>query len=453
MPLVARLRLRLRRDLADERGMALPTALFAMIASLALASAAVLSSVNVQQGTARDHDSKEAIAAADAGAGLALLRLNRFQDSLDPTHPCVGPAGEFQTASGGWCPSTPTESVGGGLFSYRVSAYSASGALSVVAVGVSGTVSRRVNVELFAHDGNNVFLNEKVIGQDKIDLLGTPYIRTDIGTNGDIETHGKTASICGNIRTGIGKSGPTPSCGGKKTEGNEDLPAVNPPADIATNNSNCRLSLTCLNASEVDTYSTESGKKEKEKKRTATDPWDAVKKNINLGSNAKLTLGGGDYLVCGLFVNGGGELIMAAGTHVRIFVDTPEHCGLSAGAIQVEITGNTVSTAYNPAQGTYDVPGIYVIGSPTIPTTVKLGGNTGNTNEMVLYAPYSNIEMYGTADWKGMIAGRTLTLNGSPTIESDPLIPQPDITLASLLERTRYVECTGATASPPNAYC
>lgn len=437
--------------------MALPTALFAMIACFGLGSAAVLSSVNAQQGTARDHDSKEAIAAADAGAGLALLRLNRFQGSLDATHPCVGPSGEYQTPSGGWCPTSATESVGGAVFSYRVSAYSETGALSIVAVGASGTVNRRVNVELFAHDGNNVFLNEKVIGQDKIDLVGTPYIRTDIGTNGDIETHGKTVTICGNIRTGIGKSGPTPSCGGKKTEGNEDLPPVNPPADIATKNSNCRLALTCPNASEVDTYSTESGnskkEKETEKKRTATDPWDAVKKTVNLGSNAKLTLGGGDYLVCGLFVNGGGELIMAAGTHVRIFVDTPEHCGLSAGAVQVEITGNTVSTAYNPAQGTYDVPGIYVIGSPTIPTTVKLGGNSGNTNEMVLYAPYSNIEMYGTADWKGMLAGKTLTVNGTPTIESDPLIPQPDITLASLLERTRYVECTGATASPPNANC
>ena len=74
--------------------MALPTALFAMIASLALASAAVLSSVNVQRGTARDHDSKEAIAAADAGASIALLRLNRFQSKLSPTNRCVGPAGE-----------------------------------------------------------------------------------------------------------------------------------------------------------------------------------------------------------------------------------------------------------------------------------------------------------------------------------------------------------------------
>ena len=59
---------------AASAGMALPTALFAMIASMALASAAVISSVDVQQGTDRDHDSKKAIAAADAGANIALLR-------------------------------------------------------------------------------------------------------------------------------------------------------------------------------------------------------------------------------------------------------------------------------------------------------------------------------------------------------------------------------------------
>ena len=72
--------------------MALPTALFAMIASMALASAAVVASVDVQQGTTRDHGSKEAIAAADAGANVALLRLNRFQSKLSAATPCVGPA-------------------------------------------------------------------------------------------------------------------------------------------------------------------------------------------------------------------------------------------------------------------------------------------------------------------------------------------------------------------------
>ena len=67
--------------------MALPVALFAMIASMALASAAVLATVDVQQGSHRDHSSKSAIAAADAGANVALLRLDRYATVLSADNP------------------------------------------------------------------------------------------------------------------------------------------------------------------------------------------------------------------------------------------------------------------------------------------------------------------------------------------------------------------------------
>src|SRR3954447_20080115 len=113
----------------DQRGIAVPTALMALIASFALASAAVMSTADVQQGTKRDHDSKEAIAAADAGANIALLRLNRYLPSLTAATPCVGPNGESQTAAGGWCPSTATEKVGGATYSYRISTFTESGTI------------------------------------------------------------------------------------------------------------------------------------------------------------------------------------------------------------------------------------------------------------------------------------------------------------------------------------
>ncbi len=425
--------------------MALPTALFAMVASMALASVAVLSSVDVQQGSARDHDSKEAIAAADAGASIALWRLNRFQGSLSSATPCVGPSGETLVASSGWCPATTTESVGDATYAYRVSAYNGTGVYSVVAVGSSGTVSRRVEVGLVSYSGKNVFADEKVIGQDNITLEGTPDIRTDIGTNGNVESKG-SGTICGDIRVGTGKydegTTATPDCSGEVTEGDKNLPEITAPADIATNNSNCRLAQNCTKdpKKEVDTYT---------KKPTSTKPWDATHRTIEVSSNAKLTMGGTDYFVCKLTVQNG-ELIMAAGAEIRIFVDTPEHCGYSAGETQVSITGNAniVSTGYNPSQGSYRIPGIYVLGE----SKVVLTGTSG-TNELMLYAPHSNVEMGGNATWKGMIAGKTLSMHGTPKIESDPNIKAPDITFATLLERSRYVECTGATASPPNASC
>jgi hypothetical protein len=447
----ARIGLRLSLLLRSERGMALPTAVFAMLASFGLASAAVLSSVDVQRGTTRDSGAKSAIAAADAGAGVALLRLNRFQESLSVAHPCVGPAGEWQTASGGWCPATSPESVGGATYSYMVSAYDPGGGLDVIAVGTEGTVSRRVEVSLISYNDIEVFLNERLIGQDNIELKGTPDVLTDIGTNGSINGK-KESTICGKVRHGTGESAiepdgpPTCKTKGEVTEGEKTLPPVVLPEGIETNNDNCRLEETPpVGCSGTDTYS---------KKRSSTRPWDKTNRIINVEQNAKLTMGGEDYFVCKLSIENG-QLIMPAGAHVRIYVDTPEHCGLSAGAVQVKVTGNAsiVSTGYKPTEGNYSVPGIYVLGSPTIPTTVDLSGNAGNENELMLYAPYSDLWISGSANWIGMFAGKSVTMDGTPRIESAPGMTQPDITYQTLLERTRYVECTGASASPPDANC
>lgn len=423
--------------------MALPTALFAMIVGLGLASAAVFASVDAQRGTQRDGNSKNAIAAADAGAGVAMLRLNRFQSSLSASQPCVGPGGEAQTPSGGWCPATAPESVGSAQFSYRVSAFQDGTPVSVVSVGTADSVSRRIEVGLVSYNGESVFVDEKLIGQDGIELDGTPDIYTDIGTNGDIVSDG-SGTICGNVRHGIGRSAPDPDCDGDVSEGNKDLPPVVPPPGIETNNSNCRLALTCVDRSEVDTYT---------KRRSSTVPWDPVTRTITVSQNATLTLGGNDYWVCRLEAQNG-QLIMADGANVRIYFDTPENCGLSAGDAQVSITGNAdiVSTGYNPSEGNFAVPGLYLLGSPNIPTSVVLTGNSG-TNELVLYAPYSDIEVGGNANWIGMIAGKSLFIHGTPTITSDPNIDLPDAFYTSLWERTGYVECTGATATPLDANC
>jgi hypothetical protein len=451
MAAIGQLRYRLRLFLRSEQGMALPTALFAMIASFALASAAVLSSIDVQQGSKRDHNSKEAIAAADAGASVALLRMNRFQNDLTETNPCVGPNGEPQTPTGGWCPPSPTETVNGATFYYQVSEYHKHSEVSVVAVGTSGTVSRRVDVGMISHEGEKVFANEGLIGQENIALEGTAVeIKTNIGTNGSITSNGH-ATICGDLRHGNGHTYPEgePKCGGTVSEGEKDLPPIEVPENLATQNTNCRLVPNCTGpapTSEVDTYT---------KKRTSTNPWTpgtvtASIGKISVGQNASLTLGGADYLVCGIFVDSG-QLIMKSTSQVRIFVDTPEHCGLAPGATQVEMKGNAniESTGFTAEQG-YAVPQIYVLGD----SGVKLTGNaTANKNELMLYAPYSEVELGGNATWIGLLAGKSMRLHGSPVIEKY-MGPAPEkLTLTSLWERTHYVECTGGSTSTPDAYC
>jgi hypothetical protein len=433
--------IRLIRDLRrDERGIAVPTALMALIATFAISSVAVMSTVDVQQGTKRDHDSKEAIAAADAGANIALLRLNRYLPSLTTAHPCIGPNGEYQTAVSGWCPATATESVGGATYSYAVSAYAGTGkALNVVSVGASGTVQRRVNVAMLTSSGKGVFADEKFIGQDEITVKGNFKIEADIGTNGNIIQSGGSGTICGDERHGVGKGAPTPSCSGVKVEEDRELPAIVPPANLATENANCLLAQKCTSGpfiGQSDTW-------------TKSNPWTASTRTINVGQQGTLTMNGGDYFICKLDI-GPGTVYMSAQAHVRIFIDTPAHCGLAAGATQLNISGNgnLVSSGYNPKQGLYNIPEIFLLGNGS----VSIGANSG-TNHMMLYAPQSEIDMGGNAEWIGMFAGKSINLHGDPFFKSDPNIKEPGIAYTGRFQRTRYVECTGPTGSPPNANC
>jgi hypothetical protein len=447
--------------------MALPTALLALVASFGLAAAAIFASVDAQNGTRNDSARKDAIAAADAGVSLAQLRLNRFQKLLDESTPCIGPMGEAlsETAPGsGWCPPVPEQTVGGGSFTYQMSAYHENAGISVVSVGTYGTVKRRVEVGMISYNGKNVFADENLIGQDQISLEGDVDVETDIGTNGDIVGKGNAYLLCGDARHGIGKVGVEPDCNGEVLEGNKELPEVNAPSDIATNNSNCRLVPNCTGPNpeeEIDTYIGPNGKE----RRTSTNPWDPTKRTINVGQGSTLSMGGSDYFVCGLYVNGG-ELIMLDNAHVRIFIDTPEDCGYKPGetVTQVSVTGNGVikATGYIPEVGSFDAPGIYVMGSSAcaipnstecIGSKVVLDGTSGQTNELVLYAPFSEIDIGGNATWIGMVAGKSIRLHGNPHIVADPGIEPPDQTLSSLWERTHYVECTGGTASPPDLYC
>jgi hypothetical protein len=461
MALLAPFRRRLRELLGNERGMALPTAIFATVASLGLASAAVMSSVDVQQGTGRDQDSKSSIAAADAGASVALLRLNRYANALTSSTPCLGVKSGTLVVSGaaadGWCPEV-TGSVGDSTYAYRVTPQVSGGTMSVVATGMAGNVSRRIAITFKTTTVGSALGAEGVIGVDQVEIDNNADARVSVGTNGNIHIH-NNGNVCGNIRHGVGKQAEfdnngTQCKGYVVTEGNVSLPAVSTfmPTDIATNNSNYRL-VTCTKTTPVkepagcqtDTYNGSWGKSE---------PWDAQSRTISTSNNATLTLGGGDYFVCKLVISNNGHLIMADEAHVRVFFDTPENCGLKSVAKQIDISNNAdvTSTGYQPKLGKFDVPGFYLMGSATIKTKVEWSNNSG-TNEFVLYGPNTDIELNNNATYIGVIAGKTVHLDNNAIVKQDAGFKPPQIGGATLFQRQSYVECTGGSASPPNAYC
>jgi hypothetical protein len=484
------LRRRLRELATNEQGIALPVALFAMVASMALAGAAAVSSVDVQQGAKRDSGSKSAIAAADAGANVATMRLSRYANSLD-SEPCLKESGgtlvTSEPAADGWCPAV-AGAVGSATFSYRVSPAGAGKAvcgdydLCIVSTGIVGGVSRRIemtfNESTIAgtegvggteeEDGGSGLGTEGLIGEDGIDINGSAAdIRVGLGSNGDVLSNAN-AVICGDIRVGIGKKNTADQCSGyKEYEGKVDLPPVSSfmPTDIATHNSNNRL-LKCISTNnpidcQKDTYTGNWKTK---------PPYNSGTRTIELGAGDALTVGGsGDYWICRLVMNGHSELIMPAGARVRFFFDTPENCKLSSVATQISTSGSSriVSTGYQTSSGSYSLPGFYLLGSATTATKVSLGGNT-STNELIVYGPDTVMEFSGNASYKGLVAGKRVYVNGNIKMKNDagfelPLELQPppkeaeeeieEVPSVRYFTPQTYLECAGGVASPPNASC
>lgn len=457
MELHARLRRRMRLLIRSEHGMALPTALFATIASMGLAGAAVMSSVDMQRGTKRDSDSKSAIAAADAGAGVALLRLNRYANALTPANPCLGMSGSTLVVTGaaadGWCPEVKG-TVGGSTYAYRSTPLSGS-TTTVVATGSDGSVSRRIEISFKTTTVGSVFSSAGVIGEDWVtfDNSSETGPGVGVGTNGDVKLENSSV-ICGDIREGVGKGPPffknsSSQCNGyAQTEGNVVLPAVSTfiPTDIATKNSNARL-VKCTSPNVPiecgqDIYSPSD-----------KSPWNATKREIVVGNSSILTLSGGDYFICRLALVNSSELIISSKAQVRIFFDAPEKCpGVSTTQLEIGNSSTVKATGYEPKKGLFNMPGFYFLGSKTIPTYVDFV-NSSSGNEMVIYGPDTNVVFKNSGSFEGAVAGKTVHLVNSTRIRQEKGFTPPAIGGATIYQRQSYVECVGPVGSPPDANC
>jgi hypothetical protein len=446
-----RIALRLRRG---EDGLAVPTVLAMVMIATAFVAITITASVTSERGSVRDSRSKSALSSADAGLSVALLRQNRYQTSS--ANPCIILSGSTLTtgpaAGDGWCPAI-TGTVGGVGYSYRVSPANGVSPITMVSTSTNNGVVRKTAVGASPQTGSSMLAEEPVIGQNNFTLSGNPSIEVNVGTNGSVELGG-SSSICGNIRHGVGHyanfAGSSGQCPGNViTEENRIVPPIVLPAGITTTNSNGRL----VACTAPNTPSSDCGKDTYSKSRSSTTPWDPVTRSINIGSNATMTIGGGDYFICQLNMDNG-DMIMPAGANVRFFFDTPENCGIPSGGSQISMNGNAKiqSTGFDPAHGVFNLPGFYVQGSPNIPTTVTLGGNSG-TNEFIVYAPQSDITLQGNSTVFGYMAGKTLTMSGNPTISSITGAPPLNFSTTATYRRDRYVECTASATGAPNAGC
>jgi hypothetical protein len=474
---------RLRALARGEQGMALPFALFAMISGLALAGAAVAATIDVQRGAHRDNSSKDAIAAADAGANIARARQQHYAFILNEKNPCLklGTAGKLEKAGselvGGqqWCPPISGSVGDGASYTYRVSPVGlkcGEDELCVVSTGTAGEVSRRIEVTYsrsspFTNEHESSTWEEEIhtieegleaklkdarehhdetrikeleeqltklreelaahvhlegfIGREGIVLSGNADIRVGVGTNGNLETTGN-ANICGDIRHGVGKAW-FKSGNAHQCSGYK---VTEGNIELPSVSSFIPLNIATVNSNFRLVTCTKTGSPAGCQSDTLTggnwgknSPFNATSREISLSGNSVLTVGGGDYWLCAISFSGNSQLIIAKGAKVRFFFDTPEHCGNNGNQLSLSGNNRIEATGYQPSSGQFELPGFYFLGSKTGASQLNLSGNAGVTNEMVIYGPDTYINISGNATWKGIIAGKRIAMSGNGHVEQD----------------------------------
>lgn len=446
------MRHRLFERIRSERGVAIPTVLFVTIVGMAVATVGITASISSQRGTLRDQERKEAIAAADSAVNLALFRINKV--ATTDAVPCVvvGALGDLLPGLGlsdGWCPAA-SGTVGDATYTYRVKPPTPIGVLlnqnlvEIVGVGTSGGVTRRVETRATANTGRAIFGNAAVIGDESIDILGNSgvgviSIGTNVASNGTVTLDG-SAVLCGDAAHGAGHSvvveGSASQCPGfAQSEQNTNIP-VPDPGDVHAINSNGRFF-----SQDPRHPNSDTGVK-----------WVASSRTLTMKGNSDLTLGGSNYSICRLVMEGNSLLIAAQGVQATLWFDTPENCNLPSGTEQISLTGNSKIAA---TSGDPNSIRMVLEGSDERQTIVNLNGNTQAQNEVVIYAPRSDVVLQGNATYKGAFAGKTVTIQGSPTVLKLDNLTGIDIPALIHYTRDRYVECTGVAAAgqPPDIAC
>ena len=128
-----RFKAQLRELVRSERGIALPMALMITVIAMGFAAVPIVASVNSQSGDTRNQGGNEALAAAEAGAELGVLRQSALlTENEKTTVPSCVPATKL--ASTGWCTPYPAKrgtaagKIGNAEYQYQVRpCYSASG--------------------------------------------------------------------------------------------------------------------------------------------------------------------------------------------------------------------------------------------------------------------------------------------------------------------------------------
>lgn len=465
----------LRTRLSDDGGFALPTVLLMTFAGFAVAMVAVLASLNAQGGITHDYDTKDALAGAEAGVHEAMLRYNATNVQGGSWGTCL-PTGTTESMGGmDWCPAQTGSLPDGTTYTYRVGfpqripgAPLPPHTAQIVSEGNTSGATRRVDVTIRSASGQKPFPDAGIIGRDKIHLNTNSGLYGNAATNGDITLDGND-TFCGNAEVGPGRNvlpvGTVPSCGGSVTQGVTSLPPVNQgdvnqPGHNANGNffavnpvvsgSPSRACFNGYNATgAVDSSCGSPGSREL-----------VLSRGQSAGAGLEVTLNGGDYSLCRLELQQGTKLSVANGAQVTIYFDSPENCGYSDGAVQLNLAQFT-SILSNGGDATH--VSLLFVGSETLSTKAIMASNTSTNpgiecnQDFVVYGPLTDIVMQSNSFFCGAIAGKTIDISSNTTVRTSN--QAQEYQLPGWVDHYAiddFKECAGtmpAGASSPNSGC
>jgi type IV pilus assembly protein PilA len=481
----------------DERGFAVPTVLFMLLAVFAVVSVGVVASIQTQGGIVRDQNSKAGLPESESGVSQALLAYN--SDRITPNgSPCLVPNGTVlpdgtiqpdpnatigaqATTDGVWCRGVRDS---GGAFTYWVKP--GAGTLEIVSVGNVNGVTRRVDVVAQASSGQQVFLNAAVKTQNGIVLDSNAEIHSSSATGGDISL-ASNAKQCGSSSVGVGHHITPPDTTGyfsdegctsgasasSAVQQNLTLPPVNQ-GDAATNNDNCRITAAITGAQACPTHDYRdlvSGHADKVDWNPTTRQLEIRSGGASEGSTS-LHLTGHTYSFCKLTLNSNTALYIdaPAGEKVNIYFDSPEACDKPPGTLpvdssshpelgttQLRLDSNSRITA---STGDPASIAIFFVGSSARRTNALLSSNTQAgipqpcVQNFIVYAPQTALEMNSNSSFCGAMAGQMLHMDSNAHVETGNASKQFQLPWTPPhYVKSRFIECPAASASPPNAGC
>jgi hypothetical protein len=450
---------RLRDIVRNERGVALPVTIAVMFMVAGLATVTARAAITSDHQSLRDRNVKQAFQAATAGLEAVMYRTNLMQPGSQQCatkNPSNGALHVTNVGGDGWC-SEQSEVLGNeASYAVRISAASplhVNGQSLVrrviVSTGTANGVQRRVVLRANAATGEPIFPQGYAgVSLDGMTLPNSVQIDGGMGSNGDIYLR-NYAHVCGNVTPGPGKTVEIrnsatvcPTGSTVPAQQSFNLQPVDQ-GDAATNNDNARIG-SPPQPSSFDPCTDCTGVE-----------WNPSTRMLRLRNNATLTLGGSVYSFCGIELENTAQLVIPArplGTGIRIFVDSPEHCG-GAGTGSVSVRNSATIVNLNTDPTTFQ---LYLVGSTSVPTYVAFDGiDLAQDLVMAVYAPYSTIRIKNDSHLSGAVASKAIDLQNSARITYHERIA--DITTGSPLRLYRpeqYVECTSApTSAPPDSGC